>query len=123
MIHAVWVEIPVKDIQRALAFYRQVFELEPVETAEDGPRVVATLTNTSEGGRAGVSLNQTQGFTPGEHGPLVYFDAGEDLTDHLNRVEPAGGQIIEGKTSMGAAGFYATIRDTEGNVIALYSYR
>jgi predicted enzyme related to lactoylglutathione lyase len=28
-------------------------------------------------------------------GTLVYLDAGADLTDHLGRVEPAGGKIIE----------------------------
>lgn len=122
-MQAVWIEIPVKDMSRALAFYQAVFELQPTEVVTDGPRRTATLVSTSEGGAAGISLNQTANFEPSNRGPLVYLDAGEDLTSHLERVEPAGGTIVEGKTSMGVAGNYATFLDTEGNLLALYSYR
>ena len=55
--------------------------------------------------------------------PLIYLDTGQDLTAHLNRVEPAGGSVVEAKTSMGEAGYYATFRDSEGNLLALYSYK
>jgi hypothetical protein len=120
-IDAVWVEIPVLDLDRALRFYQAVFGVAAGEVVEDGPRRTVTLTNTSDGGRPGFSLNQNAAFLPGEKGPLVYLDTGDDLTEHLGRVEPAGGTIVEGKTSMGAAGHYATFRDTEGNVLALYS--
>lgn len=121
-MQAVWIEIPVKDLERAMQFYQAVFEFQPTEILEDGVRRTTTLINTSPEGRPGISLNQTHNFEPSDKGPLVYLDAGEDLTDHLNRVEPAGGKIIEAKTSMGAAGNYATILDTEGNAVALYSY-
>ena len=119
---AVWVEIPAKDIERALRFYQAVFDLEPTEISTDDVRRIATLADTKSGG-VGISLNQTQSFEPGDKGPLVYLDVGEDLTDQLNRVEPAGGRITAPKTSMGEAGYYATILDTEGNVLALYSYK
>ena len=122
-MQAVWVEIPVKDLGRALAFYGAVFGLQPTDVADDGARRTTTLVSTSDDGAAGISLNQTAGFEPSDRGVLVYFDAGEDLTEHLRRVEPAGGKIVEGKTSMGDAGNYATFRDTEGNLLALYSYR
>lgn len=122
-MQAVWIEIPVEDLDRALAFYTSVFQLESTETANDGTRHTATLVNMTQEGAAGISLNKTANFAPGSKGPLVYLDAGEDLTDHLQRVEPAGGKVIEGKTSMGDAGYYATVSDTEGNTLALYSYR
>jgi uncharacterized protein len=122
-MQAVWIEIPVKDIERALKFYQAVFKLEPTEISTDEVRRTATLSNTTPEGRPGISLNQTKNFEPSNKGPLVFVDAGEDLTDHLARVESNGGKVVEGKTSMGQAGFYATIADSEGNVLALYSYK
>lgn len=120
-MQAVWVEIPVKDIERALEFYRAVFQLEPIEISTDDVRRTAVLVDNTQAGGAGISLDQTSNFEPSDKGTLVYLDAGANLTDHLSRVEPAGGKIAERKTSMGQAGYYATIRDTEGNVLALYS--
>jgi uncharacterized protein len=123
MLQAVWVEIPVKDIERAMQFYQTVFELEPVEIVDDGIRRTATLFNGSAEGVAGISLDQTRNFEPSDKGVLVYMDAGEDSTEHLRRVEAAGGKVVEPQTSMGGAGNYATILDTEGNMLALYSYK
>lgn len=122
-MQAVWIEIPVRDIERAMKFYRAVFDLQPTEISTDEVRRTTTVVNMTPEGRPGISLNQTRNFEPGDRGPLVYLDTGEDLTDHLNRVEPAGGKIVEPKTSMGAAGNYALILDSEGNRLALYSYK
>jgi uncharacterized protein len=123
MINAVWVEIPVKDIERASKFYQAVFGLEATEISNDGARRTTTLNSGSAEGKAGISLNQTRNFDPSDKGILVYFDTGEDLTPHLNRVQPAGGRIVAGKTSMGSAGYFASVLDTEGNLIALYSVK
>ena len=120
-MQAIWIEFPAKDVERALRFYETVFGLQSTEIVDDGVRRVATLVNANEAGRPGVSLNQTSNFEPCDHGALAYLAAGEDLSACLARVEPAGGAIVEPKTSMGPAGFYATVRDTEGNVFALYS--
>jgi hypothetical protein len=120
MIQAVWVEFPVKNLERAMRFYQTIFGLEPTKIDVDDVRRTTTLVNPSSGG-AGISLNQTQNFEPSDKGVLVYlFAGGDDLTPELNRVVPAGGKIVEPKTSMGPAGFYATVQDTEGNVFALY---
>jgi predicted enzyme related to lactoylglutathione lyase len=122
-MQAIWVEFPVKDLERAMKFYQVVFDLQPTEIMADDVRRTTTLVSGTGEGVAGVSLNQTKHFAPGDKGVLVYLDAGEDLTNSLNRVEAAGGKIIEPKTSMGAAGNYATVLDTEGNQFALYSYK
>lgn len=122
-MQAVWIEIPVKELERAMAFYQAVFDLQPTEVGDDGVRRTTTLTNTTPEGRVGISLNQTANFEPSAHGPLVYLDTGADLTPHLARIEAAGGHVIEGKTSMGEFGNYALFHDTEGNTLALYSYR
>ncbi|MDX1995855.1 MAG: VOC family protein [bacterium] len=121
MLQAVWIEFPVKDLERAQKFYQTLFELQPTDIVDDGVRRTTTLTNTGDGGSAGISLNQTANFEPNDKGAFVYLYAGEDLTHHLSRVEPAGGKIITGKTYMEGAGYYAAVQDTEGNVFALYS--
>lgn len=123
MLRAVWVEIPVKDLERAMQFYQTVFDLEPTEIVDDGVRRTTTLFSGSAEGIAGISLDQTQNFEPSDKGVLVYMDTGEDSTEHLRRAESAGGKIVEPQTSMGGAGNYATILDTEGNMLALYSYK
>jgi predicted enzyme related to lactoylglutathione lyase len=121
-MQAVWIEIPARDLERAMKFYQAVFGLAATEIGADEVRRTTTLYYT-EGGGPGISLNQTSNFEPSDKGTLVYLDAGDDLTDHLKRVEPAGGTVVEQKTSMGEAGYYATFRDTEGNLLALYSVK
>lgn len=121
MIKAVWIEIPVKDLERAQAFYRAVFELEATSIDDDGERRTTTLTSSSDDGSPGISLNQTSNFEPSDKGVLVYLDAG-NINAMLPRVEPAGGKVTTPKTSMGQAGNYALILDTEGNTLALYDY-
>jgi predicted enzyme related to lactoylglutathione lyase len=121
-MHAVWVEVPVLDLDRALAFYQTVFGLQTSEVGDDGTRRTTTLVNTSEG-RPGLSLNQTANFMPSRHGPLVYLDAGGAIDSHLERIPAAGGKIVDGKTSMGTdMGYYAIFEDSEGNQFALYSF-
>lgn len=85
-------------------------------------RRTTTLTNASDSG-PGLSLNQTANFEPGDKGPLVYLNTGSSSEEHLRRVTAAGGTVITGETAMGSAGYYALIKDTEGNLLALYSYR
>ncbi|MBC7812883.1 MAG: VOC family protein [Burkholderiales bacterium] len=118
---AVWVEIPVKNLERAATFYQALFQEPPVEIVDDGTRRTITLFGGSADGKSGISLNQTANFEPCDKGVLVYLDTGDDLTEHLSRVEPSGGKIVAGKASMGPAGWLATFIDSEGNLLALYS--
>lgn len=120
-MNAMWIEIPVTDLTRALHFYQTLFGLPPASINTDEQRKTATPFHGGEG-RPGITLNQTKNFEPGDKGPLLYFDAGKNLSEYLSRVEPAGGSVITAKTDMGnGGGFYAMLKDTEGNVIALYS--
>jgi predicted enzyme related to lactoylglutathione lyase len=121
-MQVVWVEIPVQDLDRALAFYQQVFDVGEVQIREEEVRRSATLVQTADGSRPGVSLTQTRNFEPSNKGPLVFLNTGDDLTPYLSRIESAGGTVVEAKTSMGEYGSYATFQDTEGNLLALYSY-
>jgi predicted enzyme related to lactoylglutathione lyase len=56
----------------------------------------------------------------------VYLNAGDDLNLVLARVADAGGHVEQEKLPVADEqdlGYYAIIRDTEGNRVALHSMR
>jgi predicted enzyme related to lactoylglutathione lyase len=71
----------------------------------------------------GGALVQQKGRQPTESGALVYLDADGKLDASLARVEAAGGRVVMPRTDIGAPGFIALIRDTEGNVVGLHTER
>jgi predicted enzyme related to lactoylglutathione lyase len=122
MLQAVWIEIPVKDIERAMKFYAAVFEFEPTDIVKEDVRLSAMLVNAGEGDISpGISLTQTKDFDPGTKGPLVYLNT-DKMESYIERVKAAGGKVVTGKTSMGSAGFYGLFEDTEGNLLSLYAF-
>lgn len=62
------------------------------------------------------------GQSPSGSGVTIYFKGGNDLTDPLSRIEPAGGRIIMPKTLVSKQiGHIALFHDTEGNRVGLHS--
>ena len=51
----------------------------------------------------------------------MYLNGGEDLSTVLDKVEGAGGKVMQPKTDIGENGFIAFIEDTEGNKVGLHS--
>lgn len=113
-----WVEIPAIDIHRAAAFYSTLYDT-PLSVIDQGVRKLVIL--PYDNGGVGASINQTEHFPPGQQGPLIYLNAGQDLTPMLSRAVAGGAQVVTPKSDLGGTGFYAVIRDSEGNQIALMS--
>lgn len=116
-----WFEIPVTDMDRAIAFYRAVFgwDLEAMASGPRGTGLMALFPFPEH--RAGGALIWHEGYEAGDRGTVIYLYAGKDLSGPLGRVEEAGGQILMGKTSVGEHGYTAWILDSEGNRIGLHS--
>lgn len=115
----VWFEIPVNDFSRAKQFYNKLLQTK-IEAEEIAGTVMGffQLRNYSNSG----AIVQCPGYEPGDKGPLLYFNAGEDLRSMLKRAEIAGAEILQPRTLISEAiGYYAVFRDTEGNRIALHS--
>ncbi|GCE07673.1 VOC family protein [Dictyobacter aurantiacus] len=113
-----WVEIPATDYNRALKFYNTVLSA-TIEPGEFGGMQYSFL--PSDGGVSG-ALVSGEGYAPGDSGPIVYFNGGDDLTPMLARVEQAGGTVIVPKTEIGGdSGFFALFIDTEGNRLGIHS--
>lgn len=116
-----WIEIPVRDMRRAVLFYESVFQL-PLKLVDFGGLQMAWFPNEGSDlpGATG-TLIKHESYVPGTQGPLVYFYC-EDVQNELDRVKEAGGKLIQPKSQISPEyGYMAVIHDTEGNRIALYS--
>lgn len=111
-----WFEIPVQDMQRAKEFYQTIFNIKlqdmPMEDIS-----YAFWTNEGIGG----ALAKGSDYIPSKTGSLCFLNGGEDLSHVLNKINDAGGKVIQSKTSIGPHGFIARFVDTEGNLVALHS--
>ena len=118
-----WIEVPVTDMDRAKAFYEEVFNIE-ISIHDLGGVIMGWFPFAEEKPGAPGSLVKHEDYKPSlTHGAVIYFSC-IDLATELGRVESAGGAILQQKTEIGGGyGFMALIRDTEGNRIALHSNR
>src|SRR5688572_20894829 len=89
-----WFEIPAADLKRAAAFYTQVLGVEvPVQSFEGFK--IAFLPGDSDAATG--ALVQHDAYKPSHQGVLIYLNGGDNLEDMLNRVEPAGGKVLQQK--------------------------
>ncbi len=118
-----WFAIPVVDLERAREFYCAMLGFESMPDMET-PNGTCALFPQFESGVGG-SLNPFMGYKPtADAGVTIWLNAGEDLQDALDRVEGAGGKILQEKKPISDEyGFMAMILDTEGNRIGLHSMK
>ena len=115
----VWVDIPVLDLDRAIAFYSAVVG-KPVDKM-GGPGFNFGLFK-HEGNQVGGCLVEPEGdMAPSLNGPLVYIDANGRLDAAVVAAEAHGGKVLKAKHSIAPNGFRAVIADSEGNRVALHS--
>ncbi len=119
MRHAVsWFEMPVTDIDRAVAFYTTILGTRLAGIAEtDGWRYAMFPTEDGVSG----AIVQGEGYVPSTEGTLVFLNVGDVLQPVMDRVEAAGGQVLLPRMHMGEFGVAAFIVDTEGNKVALHA--
>ena len=112
-----WFEIPAADFERAVKFYETIFNT-TIEKAEFGGFKMGIFPHND----VGCALCFGPHYKPSADGTVVYMDASPDLSEALNRIEAAGGKIIQPKKQISPEhGFMALFLDSEGNRIALHS--
>lgn len=121
MHHALnWFEIPVRDIDRAQAFYEKLLG-KPLRRETMGAQTLAVMTY-DEGGVGGCLLAGAEVPQPTAQGTLVYLNAEPSLDAALARVEAAGGRITTPKVQLpGDMGAFAHVADPEGNRVGLHA--
>lgn len=116
-----WFEVPVLNMDRAVRFYETVFALS-LERKVMGPLDMALF--PAQQSLSGALVRQPVHYSPSsKDGVLLYFSSpSDDLAIELQRVERAGGRIIQHKSFINQeTGYVAIILDSEGNRIALHS--
>jgi len=114
-----WFEIPALDFDRAVKFYGDIYANE-MPSRDTGQVKMGFFSH--EQGQVGGAVIAGEGYTPSKQGAKLYLNGGADLNTVLDRVESAGGTVVEGKTEIGPdIGFFAIIDDTEGNRLHLHS--
>ena len=116
-----WFEIPVNDMDRAKNFYNTVFNINISVQDFGGVQMGWFPYAEGKSGAAG-SLIKNEAYQPSDSkGVLIYFST-IDIDSELNKVEAAGGKVIQPKTQISPdVGYMALFMDTEGNRMALHS--
>src|SRR3954464_15865088 len=114
-------EVPFDDGDRARGFYKEIFGWQLQEMPEmDYTLVVSGPSGdtgpTEAGFINGGMLARAESAAPG---PVVVMDV-PSIDDALQTVERLGGSTVVPKQPVGAMGFTAYAKDSEGNVIGLW---
>ncbi len=114
-----WFEIPVRDLDRAVAFYEALLGV-TLKREVFGGKPMALFPFTERGGVGGALLLDTR-RAPSSDGSLVYLNLGERLDQALASTQQARGEVVLPKTHIGDPGHIAIVRDTEGNLVGLHA--
>jgi uncharacterized protein len=114
-------EVPFDDADRALSFYREVFDWQVQSLPEMAYNVVSTGPVSDQGmptepGYIGGGMLQREAPVTA---PVVTL-AVDDIDATLATVEKHGGSTVNGKQPVGDMGFAAYFTDSEGNVMGLW---
>lgn len=117
MVEVRYLEIPVNDIDRAVAFYEAVFAVKLERATVDG---YAMAHFPSPGDRAGADVTLAQGdvYVPSKAGVLVYFHV-TDIDLVMSRATARGATILYAKKRVAPGTWVGEFEDSEGNRIAL----
>jgi predicted enzyme related to lactoylglutathione lyase len=113
-----WFEIFVADLPRAQAFYEAVLDTS-LKTEDFGGMPMAVF--PAEGLKGALVKHPRR--QPSAEGAITYLNCNGRLDQALARVPAAGGAVLMPRTDIGAPGFIAWVRDTEGNTVALHAAR
>lgn len=116
---AVYFEIPVLDMERAMQFYRKVFAFEFEQEYFDGIEMAYLPFADSAGGISG-ALAKGESYMPSVQGILLYLFT-DPIEETIERAIAAGATILYPLTFHESIGVkIAEINDSEGNRIGLH---
>jgi uncharacterized protein len=115
-------EIPVDDMAAAKRFYGEVFGWGLQAYGEGDDYLMASTTEVgpdfrpTEPGAINGALMKRADDAPA---PLIVVEVGS-IDEYLGRIEAAGGAVVRPKSEVPSMGYYAYVRDGQGNVIGLW---
>jgi predicted enzyme related to lactoylglutathione lyase len=115
-----WTDIPVTDLARATNFYSAVLDA-PVELQKQEGCDFAVLPHAHD--QASGCLVLSPDNKPSQQGPLIYLSVEGRLDAAAQVVESAGGKILVPREQIGPFGYRVVMVDTEGNRVALHTFK
>jgi len=112
-----WFEIPANDLARAQQFYETIFGAALIHQAAWPNLAIFPYQKPGISG----AIAHGEEFKPTGDGVIIYLNCDGKFDAVLNRVEDAGGTIVEPKNHLPGVGWVAQIRDSEGNRIGLHA--
>ncbi len=123
MQHAIdWFEIPVSNMDRAIAFY-EAMSGRSLRREPFGPpgSELAIFEIPQDGGVQG-ALMSSPNSQPSQLGTIVYLNATPSIDAWLDRVVSSGGSVVMPKFELpDGNGCIAQIMDSEGNRVGLHT--
>jgi predicted enzyme related to lactoylglutathione lyase len=117
-------DLPVDDMERARKFYEKIFGWKIAPIIGSGGNYHSAITVVSDkNGLSKVPGGINGGFFQrGTHGLTRTFIEikVQSIDDHLKKIEKAGGTTVLSRSPISDFGFFAIIKDTEGNILGLW---
>jgi predicted enzyme related to lactoylglutathione lyase len=121
-----WFEIPVNDMDRAIAFYQTVFDIS-ISKHQMGPLLMGWFPalDNKPGAQGSLVYNKEFYTTSKIEGVLIYFTSqAADCAVELARVEKAGGKVLQEKKLIAPdIGYMGLFIDSEDNRVAIHSLK
>ncbi|MCA9214429.1 MAG: hypothetical protein KDB27_15265 [Planctomycetales bacterium] len=114
---AVWFDIPVADLDRAVKFYANVLAI-GVSKEQFGDMSFGILDHAD--GNGGCLVPRSDEITS-DRGILIYLNVNGRIRDAVAKVADNGGMVVEDTHPIGPHGYRAIVLDSEGNRMALHS--
>lgn len=114
----VWVDIPARDLDRAIAFYAAVFG--QAIDKDSGPGFAMGVLPHA-GDDVGGCIYVSDEHVPSRNGPLIYLNVEGRLAEAVDAVGRHGGEVLQAVHAIGPHGWRAIVLDSEGNRIALHA--
>jgi uncharacterized protein len=114
-----WFDINVANLDRAKTFYETVFSIKltdlPIEWGKQ-----SLFPFNHECPNISGALVEKPDFAPSGNNTVIYFET-EDCVAEEQKIENAGGKVVQPKMNIGEFGFVSIFIDTEGNTLGLHS--
>ena len=120
-----WIELPALDLDRAEKFYSDYLGSKFERQKEmNGCTMSWFVPMNMESYGSAMTLMKGENYQPTIDGPLLYFSApGETVEAGLQKAEEMGIEVLIPKMFIGEHGFFAVLKDSEGNRFAIHSMK
>lgn len=114
-----WFDINVANLDRAKKFYETVFNVQLTDLPIEWGRQSLFPFNLESPNISGALVEKAD-YAPSGNNTVIYFET-EDCIAEEQRIERAGGKVVQPKLHIGEFGFISIFIDTEGNTVGLHS--